>query len=214
MNPETLARKRWRTVGKTLDRRDRVASDLAEARQHGAALRAMLPAAERNDRLARGQAAADGKQLPRQSETERLEAELAATKQRADDLQAAAELVAAELLEVRQSNRDAWCESQAEAVERARRNLAEAADNLEAQISALENELELRRWVDEPLGEATVDPFGGRLSHTAALSQALAQVRNAVDGLAAGTQAEPPRRPEPDPVTKRLLAKARPGWGG
>ena len=214
MDPELLARKRWRTLAKILDRQDRVAADLAEARRQNGVLHAALPEAERNDRLARGQAAAAGNQPPSQSETQRLEAELAASKQRADDLQAASEVVAAELLELRQRNRDQWGRSQAETVDRARRSVAEAVASLEAKVDALEDEATLQRWVDEPRAEVTIDPHGGRLDHNLVLAEAIARLRTAVEGLAAGTQAEPPQRPEPDPVTKRLLAKARPGWGG
>ena len=212
-DPETLARKRFRPLANTLERRDRIDRDLRDAREQAGLLTAALPAAERNDRAARGRALADGTPPPKQGKKQRLAAELAATRQRADDLEAASELIAAELLQLRQTRQEDWAGSQTEAVARARAAVLEATGKLESAVAALEDELALRSWIEAPTGETAPDPHGGRLTHTGTLTTALDQVRAAVDGLAAGeTTAEPPRR-EPVPLTKRLLTKAKPGWG-
>jgi hypothetical protein len=214
MDPETFARKRWRAAEKAVARRERIAHDLAETRQLIGTLTAALPAAERNDRLARGQAVADGHQPPPQGEKDRLEAELNLAKQRSDDLQAAAELAATEILELRQANRDTWAGSQAQAVDKARGAVLEATDKLEQQVSSLTDELALQAWLAAPVEQPLADPHGGRLTHEGTLATALTQLRAAVEGLAAGTTPQPPAKPEPDPITKRLINKARPSWGG
>jgi hypothetical protein len=203
MDPETIARKRWRAAEKAVARRERIARDLAETRQLIGTRTAALPAAERADRLARGQAVADGRQPPPQGEKDRLEAELNLAKQRSDDLQAAAELAATEILELRQANRDTWAGSQAQAVDKARGAVLEATDKLA-----------LQAWVAAPVEQPLADPHGGRLTHEGTLATALTQLRAAVEGLAAGTTPKPPAKPEPDPITRRLINKARPSWGG
>ncbi len=88
-----------------------------------------------------------------------------------------------------------------------------ATDKLEQQLSSRTDELALQAWVAAPVEQPLTDPHGGRLTHEGTLATALTQLRAAVEGLAAGTTPQPPAKPEPDPITKRLLAKANQGWG-
>lgn len=207
-DPETLARSRFRSARRLLERRDKIGRELTEARQHSGQLHRALPQAERRDREARGRATAEGRNRP-PLEAAPIVAEIEDVRQRIEDLEAAAEVVEAELRELRQTNRDSWSERQARHVAQARRAVLTAAAELEAAVSTLEDENALRAWVAEPVGQGAVDPAGGRVTHAGAIAAALDQVRAAVDGIAAGEAS-----PVPTPVRgRKLLPMERPGWG-
>jgi hypothetical protein len=207
-DPETLARRRFRSVRRLLERRDKIGNLLAEARRRSGELHAELPQAEQRDREARGRATAEGRSKP-QLEAPQIASELEDVQQRVEDLQAAATVVEQDLQTLRRDKRDPWSERQAGRVEQAKRAVFTAAGELEQAVSTLEDENALRAWITEPVGQGSVDPAGGRVTYAGAIAAALDQVRAAVDGIAAGEAAPTPAPPQ----GRKLLPIERPGWG-
>jgi chromosome segregation ATPase len=215
LDAETLARKRFKPVEKVLAKREQIARKLVEARARVGELQAALPEAEANDRAARGRAIADGRIAPRESEKERISAEIEKTQQQVDDFLAAGELVERDLSELLEANREGWSKAQEREVAQARNAVLTAVQEVAVAVEKLGAENALRAWIDPVPPEGSVDPYGGRLSHSGALGAALDQVRAAVEALASGEEyGKPPPEPEPSWVERRLAAKAKPGWGG
>jgi hypothetical protein len=208
-----LGGKRWRPARRIFERREQIQRQLIEARQRSGQLHRALPHAERRDRERRGRAVAEGKSRP-QLEAPQIASELEDIQQRVQDLEAAAAVVDQDLQRLRRDNRDSWSERQAGKLEQAKGDVFAAASELEAKVSAFEDELALLAWASSPVDQQSVDPAGGRLTHTGTIAAALDQVRAAVTGLAVGQDkpAPPPQR-EPTWVEKRLAARSKPGWG-
>lgn len=83
MNPETLARQRFKQVEKLLQRRERVAREQTEAQREAEQLRERLEVARQSHRGAGARALAEGNPVPPpDDELERLEAQVAAIGQR------------------------------------------------------------------------------------------------------------------------------------
>jgi hypothetical protein len=212
VNVDAAAAKRWKPVAKLTARRDKISVQLWEARARAAELSAQLPAAKERDRQARGRALADATEPPA-SEADRISRELEDAQRLAADLEAAGEVLAAELRDLREAHREQWAPEQAQVVANAREQLLRSCERLEEDAQALEDATALHAWAvrDEI---ATVDPFGGRLTNTGALREAIGQLRAAVQGLAAGETNRPvPPQPEPSWLQRRLAAKANTGWG-
>jgi hypothetical protein len=131
------------------------------------------------------------------------------------DLDAAAAVVQGQLQEVLDANRDSWVSAQQRAIEQAGDGVLSALASLEKAVGKLEEEKGLLVWIEPVPAEGSVDPHGGRLTHSATLVAALDQLRAAVAGLVAGEDSRQPQPGrEPSWVEKRLAAKAKPGWGG
>jgi hypothetical protein len=214
LDAETLARKRWKPVEKAAAKREEIERKLVQSRARVAELTSAHPAAEQRDREARGLALAEGKPAP-PSEAEKIARNLEEARSLVQDLDAAAAVVQRRFQEVLDANRDAWLQAQERAIEQARNGVLSALAAFERAVAKLEEERGLLAWLEPVPGEGSVDPYGGRLTHSGALAAAVDQVRSAVAGLAAGEESRRPQ-PEREPswVEKRLAAKAKPGWGG
>jgi riboflavin biosynthesis pyrimidine reductase len=214
LDAETLARKRWKPIEKAVTKREQIGRKLVEARTRVAELTSAQPAALERDRQARGLAIADGKPAP-PSHAEQIAHELEQAQELVRDLEAAAVVVQGQLQEVLDANRQSWVQAQQRAIEQAGDGVLSALASLEKAVSKLEEERGLLAWIEPVPAEGSVDPHGGRLTHSATVAAALDQLRAAVAALAAGEES---RQPEPgrEPawVEKRLAAKAKPGWGG
>jgi hypothetical protein len=214
LDAETLARKRWKPVEKAAAKREEIERKLVAARARVAELQSAHPAAEQRDREARGLALAEGKPAP-PSGAKRIERELEEARSLVQDLDAAVVVVQRQFQEVLDASRDSWLQTQERAIGQAGNSVLAALAALEEAVAKLEDERGLLAWIEPVPVEGSVDPYGGRLTHSGALAAAVDQVRSAVAGLAAGEES---RRPEPgrEPswVEKRLAAKAKPGWGG
>ncbi len=214
MDAETLARKRWKPVEKAAAKREEIGRKLAAARARVAELQSAHPAAEQRDREARGLTVVEGKPAP-PSEAKKIERELEEARSLVQDLDAAAAVVQRQFQEVLAANRESWAQAQEREIEQARSGVLSALAAFEQAVGKLEDERGLLAWIEPVPAEGSVDPYGGRLTHSGALAAAADQVRSAVVGLAAGEES---RGPQPERelswVEKRLAAKAKPGWGG
>jgi len=214
LDAESLARTRWKPAEKALAKREQIAGRLREARARVAELTFAHPAAVERDRQARGYALAEGMPTP-QSEAEQIARELDEAQEHAKDLEAAAVLVEDQLREVRDANRESWVQSQERAIEQAGKAVLTRLEALEQEVGKLEDERGLLAWIEPVSAEGSVDPHGGRPTHTGTVAAALDQLRAAVSALAAGEESgKPPPGRESSWVEKRLAAKARSSWGG
>jgi hypothetical protein len=214
LDAETLARRRWKPIEKAVSKREQIASKLTEARARVAELTSAHPLAEQRDREARGLPLAGGKSAP-PSEADQIALELGEARRLVQDLDAAAVVVQRQFQEVLDENCELWLRTQERAIEQARNGVLSALAALERAVGKLEDERGLLAWIEPVSAEGSVDPYGGRLTHSGTLAAAVDQVRSAVAGLAAGEESRRPQ-PEREPswVEKRLAAKAKPGWGG
>jgi hypothetical protein len=156
----------------------------------------------------------DGKQPP-PSEAEKIAGQLEEAQKEVQDFDAALGVANRRLQEVLDENRQAWAQEQGRTIEQARNAVLSALASLEQGVATLEEERALLAWLEPVSAEGSVDPHGGRLTHSGVLAAAVNQVRSAVAGLAAGEESRRPQ-PEREPswAEKRLAAKAKPGWGG
>ena len=185
MDAEILARKRWKPVERVAAMRDEIARKLAAARARVADLQSSHPAAKQRDREARGLALAEGKPAP-PSKAKKIERELEEARSLVQDLDAAATVLQRQFQEVLGASRDAWVQSQERAIEQAGNGVLSALAALEQAVGKLEDERGLLAWIEPVPAEGSVDPYGGRLTHSGALAAAVDQVRSAVAGLALG----------------------------
>jgi hypothetical protein len=106
-------------------------------------------------------------------------------------------------------------EAQGRAIGEARNGVLSALAALEQAAAKLEDERGLLAWIEPVPAEGSVDPHGGRLTHSGALAAGVDQVRTAIAALAAGEESRKPEPgPEPSWIEKRLAARAQGGWGG
>jgi hypothetical protein len=214
LDPEILARRRWRQVERAAGKRDELGRRLQEARARAAELTSAQPGAEQRDREARGLSLVDGKSPP-PSEAEKIARQLEGAQQDVQDFDAALGVANRRLQEVLDTNRHAWAQEQERTIEQARTEVLSALASLEQGIATLEGERALLAWLEPAPAEGSVDPHGGRHTHSGFLAAALDQVRAAVAGIAAGEESrQPDPAPEPSWLEKRLVGKAKPGWGG
>ena len=211
MDAEALARKRWKPVEKAAAKREEIGRKQATARARVAELTSAHPAAEQRDREARGLALAEGKPAP-SSEAGKIARDLEEARSLVQDLDAAAAVVQRQSQELLDTNRESWLPAQERAIEQARNGVLSALAAIEQSVAKLEDERGLLAWLEPAPAEGSVDPHGGRLTHSGALAAAVEQVRSAVGGLAAGEESgQPPPGREPSWVEKRLATKAKPG---
>jgi hypothetical protein len=214
LDAETLARKRWKPIEKAVTKREQIGRKLVVARAHVAELTSAHPAALERDRQARGYALAEGTPAP-PSHAEQIARELEQAQELVKDLDAAAVVVQGQLQEVLDANRQSWTQAQQRAIEQAADGLFSELASLEKAIATLEEERGLLAWIEPVPAEGSVDPHGGRLTHSGTVAAALDQLRAALAGLVAGEESRHPEAGrEPSWVEKRLAAKAKPGWGG
>jgi hypothetical protein len=214
LDVETLARRRWKPVEKAVSKREQIAGKLTEARARVAELTSAHPLAEQRDREARGLALAEGKAAP-PSEAEKVARELDEARSLVQDFDSAAAVVQRQLEDVLDANRDSWAEAQGRAIGEARNGVLSALAALEQAAAKLEDERGLLAWIEPVPAEGSVDPHGGRLTHSGALAAGVDQVRTAIAALAAGEESRKPEPgPEPSWIEKRLAARAQGGWGG
>jgi hypothetical protein len=145
VNPETLARQRFKQVEKLLQRRERVAREQTEAQREAEQLRERLEVARQSHRGAGALALAEGNPVPPpDEELERLEAQIVAIGRRLEAFGEAAQLVERDLALLRIENREGWEAAQTRAVAAATAKVDEAA-------AALADEQALLGWVTETI---------------------------------------------------------------
>jgi hypothetical protein len=147
LDPEILARRRWRQVERAAGKRDELGRRLQEARARAAELTSTQPGAEQRDREARGLALAEGKPAPH-SEAEKTARELDEARSLVQDLDAAAAVVQHQFQEVLDANRESWGQAQGRAIDQAGNGVLSALAGLEKAVGKLEDERGLLAWIE------------------------------------------------------------------
>jgi hypothetical protein len=127
MNPEDLARRRWRPVAKAVEKRNRLGAELAKTNERLVLLRNELPQAEQADRESFAVALAASKAEPDRM-AEHVAANIAAEERRSEALQTAVQQAARELQKVCEQNRPGWYKDTLAAIGKAHRIYEEAID--------------------------------------------------------------------------------------
>jgi hypothetical protein len=156
MNPEDLARRRWRPVEKAVAKRDRLGKELSETNQSLAALRSELSQAERADRDAYAAALADGDKAEPPRKAMQLAAAVAAEERRSEALQAATANAESEIYQLREQNRSAWSRDTIGAITKAHRAYTEAVRAVGAARDVLADEVALVSWIRGGTGASPV----------------------------------------------------------
>ena len=145
MNPEDLARRRWKAVNKKVEERERLVQELNQASDCLAALREELPRAEQADREAFAAALAQGKPEPARSATE-LAAKIESEERRAEAAAFGIETTERELRELCAANGD-WRSETLRAIAKKRSAYQKSIAQLEPDREALADEVALIGWL-------------------------------------------------------------------
>jgi hypothetical protein len=171
MNPEDLARQRWRPVAKAVDKRSRLGEELRVTNERLVGLRAELPRAEEADREAHATAIAAGDKAEPGRKAEQLATRIEAEERRAEALRLAIEKTESELRKLRDENRSAGRKATFSTIAKAHLAYEESIRRVEAARDALADEVALAGWITDGIGAShVVDRLGGQISDTSPLS--------------------------------------------
>jgi hypothetical protein len=191
MNPEDVARSRFRPMAKVYEKTTRLAAELQETRAQVERLTTEQAAAAHRDRLAYAAALSEGKGRPASCEEAKVSAELEDAELKADALTLALDAAFDERARLIEQNRSGWRRQSMRELARARSRYESAITELEQARDALSGEATLITWLDSGASaDAASDPLGGRIGTDArgrpALSfgRTLEELRRDVEHLA------------------------------
>jgi hypothetical protein len=171
MNPEDLARQRWRPVAKAAEKRSRLGDELRVTNERLVGLRAELPRAEEADREAYATAIAAGDKAEPGRKAEQLATRIEAEERRAEALRLAIEKTESELRKLRNENRSACRKSTIATIAKAQLDYQESIRRVEAAREALADEVALDGWIMDGVGASHVLDVSAARSATAARSR-------------------------------------------
>jgi hypothetical protein len=154
VNPEDLARTRWRPVAKAVEERNGLGRELAETNEHLVQLRNELQQAEQADRAAFAVAIAAGKAEP-ERRAEQIAASIEAEERRSEALQTAVLTAESDLQKLREQN-PAWYRDTLAAIAKAHRAYQEAIRTLAVAREALADEVALADWIRGGVGVSPI----------------------------------------------------------
>lgn len=165
MNPNDLARSRWRPVRKALEEQEKLSLELTQAGERLAALQGELPAAEQADREAYAAAIAVGKdeldEPPRKAD--QLATRIDAEQRRVNACVTAVENANAKLDKLRADNRSAWRKEQLGKIAEAHRAYEDSIRLVAERREALADEVALHGWLADGVGVSPIrDSLSGR----------------------------------------------------
>jgi hypothetical protein len=193
VNPEDLARTKWRPVEKAAAKRDRLGRELAETNEHLVRLRNELPQVEHADREAFAAALAAGKAEPDRL-AEQVAANIAAEERRSKALQTAVQQAESELQKLCEQNRPGWYRDTLAAIGKAHWVYEEAIDAVARAREGLADEVALADWIRGGVGVSPiVDTLAARNGGEALSFSRVLQALNADAEQVTG------HLPEPEP---------------
>jgi hypothetical protein len=155
VNPEDLARQRWRPIAKAVEKRNRLGRELTDTNGRLVALRGELPQAEQADREAFAVAIAEGKPEPNRK-AKQIDANIAAAERRSEALQTAVQQAESELQKLCEQNRPGWYRDTLAAIGRAHRIYQEAIDAVAQAREGLADEVALADWIRGGVGVSPI----------------------------------------------------------
>ena len=192
MNPEDLAKQRFKPVARALEKIARLGTELAETRARVEQLERERAAAAHRDRQAYAAALSEGKGKPSSREEAKVAAELEEAEEKAEALALAVDSALDERAKLLDQNRSGWRRQSMRELAKARSRYESAIAELEAARDALSGEATLIAWLDTGANaEAASDPLGGRVGTDAtgrpaiSFSRTLEELRQDAEHLAA-----------------------------
>lgn len=162
MNPQDLARQRWKPVRKALEEQEELGLKLSQAADRLAALREELQQAGQTDREAYPAAIAAGKPEPPRK-AEQLAVAIEAEQRRVDACAMALESISVKLDRLRTENRSAWRKDALGMIAEAHFAYEECIRLLPERREALADAVALHAWVGDGIGISPIrDALGGR----------------------------------------------------
>jgi DNA repair exonuclease SbcCD ATPase subunit len=193
MNPEDLARRRWRRIAKAVEKRNRLGAELAKTNERLVLLRNELPQAEQADRAAFAAALAAGKAEPDRM-AEQVAANIAVEERRSEALQTAVQQAESELQKLCEQNRTGWYRDTLAAIGKAHRIYEEAIEAVAQAREGLADEVALADWIRGGVGVSPiVDTLAAQNGGEALSFSRVLQALNADAEQVAG------HLPEPEP---------------
>ena len=204
MNPEDLARSRFKPVAKALEKISRLGTELAETRAQVEQLEGERAAAAHRDRQAYAEALREGRARPAKREEAKVIAQLEDAGLKAEALALAVDAALDERTKLLEQNRRGWRRQSMRELARAKGRYESAIAELAAARDALSDGATLIAWLDSGASaEAASDPLGGRVGIDASgrqpvsFSRTLEELRQDCEYLAEhpATSGNPPAEP-------------------
>ena len=162
MNPQDLARKRWKPVRKALEKCEELGLELSQVGERIAALQGELSQAQDADREAYAEAIAAGRDEPVRK-AEQLAIRIEAEQRRFDACVTAVENANARLDKLRAENRSAWRKDALAGIAKTHSAYEESIRRLAECREALAAEVALHGWVADGIGVSPItDSLSGR----------------------------------------------------
>jgi hypothetical protein len=162
VNPQDLARERWRPVRKALEEQEKLSLELTQAGERLAALQSELSQAKDADREAYAAAIAAGRAEPVRK-AEQLAIRIEAEQRRVDACVTAVENANAKLDKLRAENRSAWRKDALAKIAAAHSAYEESIRLLEQRREQLAGEVALHGWIADGIGVSPIrDSLSGR----------------------------------------------------
>jgi hypothetical protein len=178
MNPEDVARARFRPLAKVYDKTTALATELQETRGLVERLTNEQTAAAHRDRLAYADALSKGEPRPAKREESKARAAREDAELKSEALAIAVDSALDERAKILDRHRSGWKREAMRELARARGRYEDAIAELEAARDALSNEASLIAWLDSGASaDAASDPLGGRIGADAQGRQPLSFAR-------------------------------------
>jgi hypothetical protein len=162
VNPQDLARKRWKPVRKALEEQEKLGLELTQAAERLAALQDQLQQAGQADREAYAAAIAAGKAEPVRK-AEQLAIRIEAEQRRVDACVTAVENANAKLDKLRAENRSAWSKDALALIAEKHLAYEESIRRLAECREALADAVALHGWIADGIGVSPIrDALSGR----------------------------------------------------
>src|SRR5215211_2444131 len=178
MNPEDLARQRFKPLQGVHEKVARLSAELQETRAQVEQLKNEQTAAAHRDRLAYAIALSEDKGKPSSCEEARVSAELEDAELKAEALNLALDAAFDERARLIEQNRSSWRRQSMRELAKAANRYQDAISELESARDALSGEASPITWLDSGASaDAASDPLGGRIGTDAHGRQPLSFVR-------------------------------------
>jgi hypothetical protein len=205
LNPEDLARQRFRPLQGVHEKVTRLSAELAETRTQVEQLDKELAQATFRDKEGYAVALAAGKPRPTKREGEKARVALEDCQLKAEALSIALDAAFDERARLIEQNRSGWRREVSRYLDKAERRYQDAIGELEAARDSLSSEASLIAWLSSGASaDAASDPLGGRGPGTdpVSFSRTLEALRRDCEHLAE----YPVARDDPAPEPKLELA--------
>jgi hypothetical protein len=221
VNPEDLARSRFKPVAKALEKISRLGTELTETRAQVEQLERERAAAAHRDRQAYADALSEGRARPVKREEAKVIAQLEDAGMKAEALALAVDAAHDERTKLLEQNHPLWRLKAMRTLASAKTRYADAIAEIEAARDSLSDEAALVGWLDGGAGiAAATDSLGGRIGALPGEGQPLSfalvldELRRDLEHLVAHPVSRDDPQPRPRPELIPGVIRTGLEWGG